>query len=465
MRHTARGWWIEEAGNPPPLPSLEGDTDADILVVGGGYTGLWTAWHLLGLEPEARVVLLEADRIGMGPSGRNGGFVNSMWFSLPTLCRRFGEGAGLEVARKATQSVAAVGRFCADEGVDAWFTPAGYMQVSAAPAQDAATLAAPALCRTLGAAGEAVELSAGEVRARCLSPRFRGGVFYPAAATVHPARLGTGLRDRLAARGALLRERSRVTSVEAGPEGVRVRTAGGSVSARAAVLAMGGALASSGSPLRNRLTVTSSHMAVTEPVPDLLEEIGWTGGECITDSRATIHYMRTTRDGRIAFGWGGGRIACGGRLGGSAELDAEVVARVAADLFSFFPGLAGRRVEHAWGGPIDVAPSHLPTIAELPGGSAFAAFGYTGNGVGPSQMIGRSLASLALGRRDRAARLPLIEPAPGAVPPEPLRWLGGSVIRRALLAKEGAEEMGREPSLASRAIARVPELIGFHIGR
>ena len=465
MRHTPHGWWIEEAGPGPAPQSLEGQASADVLVVGGGYTGLWTAWHLLELEPDAAVAVIEADRIGAGPSGRNGGFVNSMWFSLPTLCRHLGEQAGLEVARAARDSVAAVGRFCREQQVDAWFRDAGYLQVSAAPAQDDVSRAAVDLCRRLGEPEAAIELSSRQVAERCRSPRFRKGVFYPDAATVHPARLAQGLRERLRSRGAHLFEGSRIVALESRPGGVRARTVAGEVSARAAVLATGGALASSGSPLRNRLTVTSSHMAITEPVPALLEEIGWTGGECITDSRAMIHYMRTTPDGRIAFGWGGGRIACGGRLGGRAEVDAEVVARVVADLVWFFPGLAGKRIENAWGGPIDAAPSHLPAIAELPGGAAFAAFGYTGNGVGPSQMVGRSLASLALGRSDEAARLPLVEPRPAMVPPEPLRWLGGTVIRRALLAREEAEEEGRRASAASRAIARVPELIGFHIGR
>ena len=106
MRHTAHGWWIEDAGLAAELPTLRGEERADVLVVGGGYTGLWTAWHLLELEPEARVAVLEAEGIGTGPSGRNGGFVNSMWFSLGALCRRYGERAGLEMARAASDSCA-----------------------------------------------------------------------------------------------------------------------------------------------------------------------------------------------------------------------------------------------------------------------------------------------------------------------------------------------------------------------
>ena len=136
-----------------------------------------------------------------------------------------------------------------------------------------------------------------------------------------------------------------------------------------------------------------------------MEEVGWTGGECITDSRALIDYFRTTPDGRIAFGWGGGRIAMGARLHGRSELDAEVVSLAAANLWDYFPGLEGRAITHAWGGPIDASPTHLPLVLPLRGGHAFAAAGYTGNGVGPSNMVGRTLASLALDRRDEATRL------------------------------------------------------------
>jgi glycine/D-amino acid oxidase-like deaminating enzyme len=204
---------------------------------------------------------------------------------------------------------------------------------------------------------------------------------------------------------------------------------------------------------------------LTEPVPELLEEIGWTGGECITDSRALIDYFRTTPDGRIAFGWGGGRIALGAQLEGRSEIDREVVDRTIAHMGKFFPGLEGTKITHAWGGPIDASPTHLPLVRPLRGERAFAAAGYTGNGVGPSFMVGRTLASLALDRRDEASRLAFVEPSPPRVPPEPFHWIGGEAIRRGIMAKEEAQLAGREPGRLASAVAGVPELIGFHIGR
>ena len=432
-------------------------------VAGGGYTGLWTAWHIKRLEPDARVLLLEAGACGEGPSGRNGGFVNGLWFSLPNLRRRFGDAAAIEVARAAQESVDAIGAFCSEQGVAAWYRQAGYMQVSTAPAWDDAWDPAVEACRELGEPGACVPLGEDEVRARCASPVFRAGALYPGAATVQPARLARGLAAGVRGAGVEICERTRVESVRGrGGEAV-VETPRGRVVAKAAVIATGGAIA--GLPeMRRRLTLTSSHIAITEPVPDVLEEIGWTGGECITDSRAMIHYFRTTPDGRIAFGWGGGRVGFGARTDGRNERDPAIIEQLTGHLLRFFPGVEGRRLVHAWGGPIDVSPTHLPLICELDPG-VHCGFGYTGHGVGPAHMVGRSLASLALGRHDEPTRLAIVDPPRRRVPPEPFRWLGGTVIRRAIMRKEEAMERGERPGALTRAVAGIPERIGIHIGR
>jgi glycine/D-amino acid oxidase-like deaminating enzyme len=260
-------------------------------------------------------------------------------------------------------------------------------------------------------------------------------------------------------------ESTTVRSFREAGDGVEARTDAGKVRAGRGVLAIGSAAKGRHGPLRGRLTVASSHIVLTEPVPDVLEELGWTGGECITDSRSLLHYFRTTKDGRIAFGWGGGRIAMGARTRGRAEVDAAVIAGAADHLHDYFPQLRGRRLTHAWGGPIDASPTHLPAVSTLGQGRAFVAAGYTGNGVGPSNMVGRTLASLALGKQDDHTNLAFVDAKTPRVPPEPFHWLGGESIRFAIEKKEEAEMSGRQPNPVSSAIARVPELIGFHIGR
>jgi glycine/D-amino acid oxidase-like deaminating enzyme len=450
MLHDAHGYWIAEAGSPDVLPPLEGEAPADVVVVGGGYTGLWTAWHVLAAEPDARVVVLEAGRCGHGPSGRNGGFVTGMDVA--------GDAADNAWRAAARETVDAIGAWCEAEGVDAWYRKGGELIVSTAPAQDGGAGA--------GAVDGVTVLAqdARAVRARCDSPVFRAGVFIPGAATVHPARLAFGLRERLLARGARIHEGSRATGMRQAPEGVLVETASGRVRARVAVFATG---AASGTlaPLRNRLTVSSSHVVCTEPVPDVIEALGWTGGEAITDRRALLHYTRTTPDGRIVFGWAGGRMAAGARPRRRMEVDGQVANQVRADLVRFFPALAGRRIAHAWGGPIDVSPTHRPAIVGLRSLPAWAAFGYTGNGVGPAHLLGRTLAALALDRRDPVTRLPFVDPLPRRVPPEPLRVAGAALIRRALIRKEAAEEAGGRADPVTRGLAALPGLLGLHIVR
>src|SRR4051812_11050562 len=316
MRHDAHGWWIADAGAPQPLVPLSGNASADVVVVGGGYTGLWAAWH--ALEAGASVIVLEAGRAGLGPSGRNGGFVSSLALSRPTLTERFGGPAADEIVAESEASVRAIGAWCEAEGVDAWYRAAPHWVVSAAPAQDGTSADAVD-------GSEVVALDADAVRARCASPVFRSAVEVRTGATVHPARLAFGLRERLVARGMRLYEGSRVRAVRVGsPNGGRAATAAfgsaraggaetdhGRVQAAAAVVAVN---AASGAlpPLRRRLTVASSHIVLTEPVPDVIEALGWTGGEAISDGRALLHYTRTTRDGRILFGWAGGGVGFGG---------------------------------------------------------------------------------------------------------------------------------------------------------
>jgi glycine/D-amino acid oxidase-like deaminating enzyme len=453
--HTAHGYWLDEAGAVEAAPSLAGSASADVVVIGGGYAGLWTAWQLR--ERGASVVLLEADVCGHGPSGRNGGFCETLWAHFPTLAERFGRERALAVCRASAESVALIGEWCADQGVDAWYRRAGYVMASTAPAHDAL------IDRIVAEAPpEHVQpLDHGALVARCASPRFRRGLFIGEDANVQPARLALGLRDRVQRAGATVYEHSRVRSLHVSGGGVTAETGGGAVRAGAAVLAINAATRGF-APLRGRISVTSSHIVLTEPVPDVLDALGWTGGEAITDARTFVHYFRTTPDGRIAFGWGGGRPAPGARLHGRTEVDAEVAEMTREHLVAMFPGLAGRAITHAWGGPIDVSPSHLPQIGTLDGAPVHYAFGFTGNGVGPCHLAGRTLAALAAGE---PAPLALVDPTPALVPPEPIAWAGGMLVRRAFLRKERLEEQGRPVDPLTRAVAAAPRALGIHVAR
>ena len=459
MRHTPTGWWLEEAGPVAPAAPLTGESKADVVVVGGGYLGLWTAWQLRALEPSAEVVVLESGVCGHGPSGRNGGFVSTLWGDLPTMRERFGDERALAIGRASAASVAAVGTWCREQDVDAWYTAAPHLEVASTPAQDDAWEPVVRACAEAGVGDEVRELSAEEVRSRCASPLFRGGMLYETGATVQPARLALGLRARLLDAGVRIHERSPVVSLS---RDAVAETPGGRVRSEAAVLAVNSATVG-WRGFGSALAVASSHIVLTEPVPEVLEELGWTGGEGVADCRTLLHYLRTTRDGRIAFGWGGGRMGFGARADRRLEVDPAVVERARLSLVRFFPQLRDRQVTHAWGGPIDVSPTHLPIFGSR--GRVHHGFGFTGNGVGPSELGGRILARLALDVRDEISGLALVEPERTRFPPEPFRYAGGAVIRRALVRKDGLEDEGRRPGPLTGLVASLPRRLGLHLPR
>ena len=198
-------WWLEQAlaaeGDPPPAPALSGDATADVAIVGGGYTGLWTALALREQAPELRVTLLEAEICGHGPSGRNGGFVHGYWASLPSLLPVLGEERALELARAGERIIPGIRAWAEARGEDVWLREAGMLEVSAAPAQDAAVEKAVAAAARVGREDQAVALTPEEVARRVSSPVFRGGVFYPECATVHPGLLVRGVAAGGARRG------------------------------------------------------------------------------------------------------------------------------------------------------------------------------------------------------------------------------------------------------------------------
>ncbi len=215
LRHTAEGHWLEQAAPlmTDPAPPPEGDVRADVVVVGGGYTGMWCAWHLAELAPDARIVVLEADLCGHGPSGRNGGFCHGNWLSLAPLRDRLGAGPALELARATQAGAEAIGRWCEEQDVDAWYRRGGELRVSTTEAHDDVGLASARAADELGVGDRLVDLTPAHVRAHCDSPVFRRGVFAPDGATVHPGRLALGLRARLIGRGVVVHEHARVLRV------------------------------------------------------------------------------------------------------------------------------------------------------------------------------------------------------------------------------------------------------------
>ena len=459
-------WWLEDAlareGDPPPAPPLREDATADVAIVGGGYTGLWTALALRDQAPELSVTLLEAEICGHGPSGRNGGFCHGYWAALASVLPVLGEERALALARAGQRIVPGIRAWADSRGEDVWLRETGMLHVSAAPAQDAAVERAVSAAAAVGEPEQAVPLSAEDLGRRISSPVFRRGVFHPDGATVHPGLLVRALRRAALDAGVTLHERTPVTRVRAGSPN-ELELPGGTLRAAEVVLATNAAL-TGWRPASRNLTNFGSYVVLTEPVPELVEQIGWTGGEAVVDGRMFLHYFRTTDDGRVLMGSGSGPIGFGGRVDDRFSRDVPTAERAEAGLRRLLPGLASARVERAWGGPIDVSADHLPFFRTRPGARIHYGAGYSGHGVGPSWLGGRILASLVLGADDEWVRLPLATRGVPRLPVEPLRRVGGGLVRWAIMTCEAAEEEGRRPRLAARVGASLPRLLGMELG-
>ena len=462
-----RSWWLRDALAVPelagdPAPPLSADTTADVMVVGGGYTGLWTAWFLKELDPGVDVVVLEQDICGGGPSGRNGGFVDPFWGDVPELCSWFGDAAALRLCQESEASVRGIGAFCGDHAIDAWFRRDGTLGVATSEAQIGRWADQVITMDRLGLSERIRVLSRDEVRERIDSPVFHGGVLSSDSATVHPARLARGLRKVLQERGVRIFEGTPVSRFGTGRP-VIAEIPGGTVRADAAVLAIN-AWAQHWRRFRRAITVRGSYMIMTAPAPDRLETLGWTDGVSVSDLRGAIHYVRTTPDGRIAFGIGGMQPNMARHIDPRYAYDEAAIRVAIEDLHRMFPTFADVPIEAGWGGPIDVSGNHLPFFGTFETGTVHFGLGYTGNGVGPAHLGGQILANRALGRNAQVLELPIVDLEPRRFPPEPIRSPGVLLANHAIVKRDRAQDAGEEPNPFTDFLAKLPRRLGYNLG-
>ena len=456
----ARSFWLDEALAHDPgaaCPPLTARVTADVCIVGGGFAGLWTAVELADREPGMRIALLEQDICGGGASGRNGGFFASSWWDVPALCGLFGEEAGLAYATLLSDLVAEGERWCDEHGVDCWFHREGVLGVSTGAWQEGVGGTGPAaFLDARGLGDRALECTAAGCREVADSPRFLDGRFFPDAAVVQPARLARGLRRVALERGVRIFERTEVTGLERSRPAV-VRARHGAVKADQVVLTTG-AWAAAWRDFRRSFGVIVDHVVVTEPIPERLEEIGWTSMVGIADGRDLLFYLRPTDDGRIAIGGGAIGTVFGGRASGRASTHDRRLAEVAArGLIWLFPQLEGVRFSHAWGGPIDQTASFTPFFESLRPGNVHAGLGFSGHGLVQTMLGGRVLSSLVQGAVDRWTALPVVGPPFAKAPPEPFRYPMVRAVGWALERGDRRADAGKPRGWPLEAIGGAPD--------
>lgn len=448
-----RSHWETSIEPINPFPALSGTKDTDIAIIGGGFVGLWTAITIKEREPARQVMILEQDVCGAGASGRNGGFAMSWWPKVGTIRTFCTEEQTLFLCHSAEKAITELGEFCEKHAIDAHFTQKGWLWTATTPAHIDSWNSTLAACERLGVQ-PFERLSTEEIQRRTGSKVHLAGVIEVSNATVQPAALVRGMRRVAKELGVEIYEKSGVTKIVPGNP-VQLHTANGKVTAQTVVLA-NNAWAAAIPELAALITPVNSSIVTTHPLGDRLEEMGWTGGESITDSQLLVDYYRTTKDGRIAFGKGTGAISKGGAINHVFSEHDESVTLTKNDLLNTYPNLKAQDISETWSGPIDRTYDSLPVFGNLKNQqNIFYGIGWSGNGVGPSRLGGRILASLALGSKDEWSQCALVNREVKKFPPEPFRYVGGKMVRNAVIRKEQAEMKGQKSAYFDRILAKL----------
>ncbi len=446
-------FWHATVPDPlQPRPPLPGDTDVDVAIVGGGFTGLWTAYYLLRADPTLRVMVLEAETAGYGASGRNGGWCSALFpASHAKLARLPGSSPDHARAQHAAMraSVDEVLRVADEEGIDAQHHKGGTVSLARSRSQLTRARAEVEDARAWGRGVDDVRLlDADEARARLAATRVLGGTFTPDCAVIHPARLVRGLARVVERLGGVVHEQTRAVSIEPGA----VDTAHGRVRADVVIRATEGYTGHLAGP---RAVVPVYSLAVaTEPLDTATwDRIGLRDRETFNDHRNLIIYGQRTADDRLVFGGRGAPYHFGSATRPDFDRDPRVFAMLRATLVDLFPTLAATKFTHAWGGALGIPRDWCASVGlDRRTGLGWAG-GYVGDGVSTTNLAGRTLRDLVLGWSTDLTALPWVDHRSPRWEPEPLRWLGVNAGLRAMALSDGEERLTGSPSVVARAMA------------
>ena len=425
--HTAEGnFWTQSKEPRAAHPAVAGDLTADVVIVGAGYTGLATAYHLKTAEPSLKVALLDAETTGFGASGRNAGFIMTLFGASSGLMKSLHGKEKLAAAHSYMESaIDALEAMVNEHKIDCDFERSGFLKVATSPAYERRIKDEIELFQSIGAKGFEW-LDAAQVAARVRSPTFMGACWEPHCGLLNPVKWVDALRRLADARGVKVYEGTRVETVAREGGKFRVATPGGTVTAEKVVFATNGythlipGLASKQVP-------AFAYIVVTERLSEAQHaSIGWAGREGIEDGRNFMHFYRLTPDNRILAGGGPGLVPYGGNMDHDAYPKAW--AHLERFITATFPQLSGIRITHRWGGAFSVTSDSTPQIGTLHGGAAVYSIGCTGHGVAMTHMNGRIIRDLVLGRRTELTDLWFVNRRSFPIPPEPIRSLAVRVV-------------------------------------
>ena len=442
-QHGSSILWHETTAPRPKPARLGGSVHADVVIVGAGYTGLWTAYQLRRSDPSLEVVVLDAHRVGDGASGRNGGFAMTLLdFSLHRFAAEWGDDAAAHAHRAVARSVTEIDQTVRAEGIDCELEATGLLRVATNEAHLGRLERELATAQRLGLDGFRL-LDQAATRERLDSPQYLGGLLEDHCAIINPAKLAVGLAEVLRAGGVRIAETTPATAIHETPGGVQVATADGLVHADAAVLAT--------NAWTHRLpgyeSTTAPHytyVVVTEPLTDdQWEAIRWQPRHGVEDARNYVHYYRPTADGRVLWGGTDAVYRYGGPISPRRDRHEGIRRRLEREFQATFPQLRGVRFTHHWGGPVAITSRFVPLVGSSAGGRVHHAYGYSGHGVAPAHTAGRILRDRLLGRDTEDTAVCFVDTPQSRFPGEPLTWAGAQLTRGLLQRQDRAMDHGR----------------------
>jgi len=453
VRYRSLSFWHDTVpGTLTPGEPLQSDTEADVAIVGAGFTGLWTAYYLAKTASDLRVVVCEREIAGFGASGRNGGWCSALFpASLNKLERMAGRDAAIAMQRAMQETVDEVGRVATAEGIDCHYAKGGTVMLARTPVQLERARAEIAEAREFGFGEEDLRLlTATEAGERAGATSVLGGTYTPHCAAIHPARLARGLAEAVRGLGVEVYEQTPVREIHPG----RVVTASGTVRARYVVRATEGYTPQLPG-LERAVAPVYSLMVATEPLPEeAWAQIGLAGRPTFGDLRHLIIYGQRTADGRLAFGGRGAPYHLGSAIRPSFDRVPAVFEALRRTLAELFPVLGDVPVTHCWGGPLGVPRDWCASVGlDQATGLAWAG-GYVGDGVSTTNLSGRTLADLITGRDSELAALPWVGHRSPPWEPEPLRWLGLNAGLRVMSVADREEARTGRPSRAAAFMGR-----------
>jgi len=448
-------WHDTVPGTLVPGQALHADADADVAIVGAGFTGLWTAYYLSRADPGLRIIVCEREIAGFGASGRNGGWCSALFpASLAKLERMAGRDAAIAMYRAMQETVDEIGKVTADEGIDCHWAKGGTIEFARSAAQLRRAIQEVEEARTFGFGEDDLRLlTASQAREIASATDVLGGTYTPHCAAIHPARLARGLADVVRRQGVSIFERTPVQQIHPG----RLVTAAGTVRARYVIRATEGYTAALPG-LRRSVAPVYSLVIATAPLSDAAwEQIGLAGRPTFGDLRNLIIYGQRTADGRMVFGGRGAPYHLGSAVRPSFDRVPAVFAALRSTLADLFPALGDVKVTHAWGGPIGV-PRDWCASAGLDRSTGLGwAGGYVGDGVATTNLAGRTLADLVTGSDSQITRLPWVGHRSPSWEAEPLRWLG---MNAGLQVMNWADKQETRTGRASRAAGFMSRFLG-----